>query len=141
MPGSGPGPTPRRVRAGASGGGVRPAEELDLGDRHLTDGLHRYAHPLLRDAVLTGWTSGRRREAHRAAAEELMREGAPVGVVTRHLHHGAAVAEPWAVDVLLDAAAEGRTNAEIAASLHLARRTELPAALPPAPYGPEARAG
>ncbi|MEU0769905.1 helix-turn-helix transcriptional regulator [Streptomyces albogriseolus] len=74
--------------------------------RRDTDGLHRYAHPLLRDAVLSGWTSGRRREAHRAAAEELMREGAPVGAVARHLHHGAAVAEPWAVDVLLDAAAE-----------------------------------
>src|SRR5690606_41179480 len=61
-----------------------------------TDGLHRYAHPLLRDAVLSGWTSGRRREAHRAAAEELMREGAPVGAVAWHLHHGAAVGEPWA---------------------------------------------
>ncbi|CAL9477781.1 AAA family ATPase [Streptomyces sp. enrichment culture] len=74
--------------------------------RRDTDGLHRYAHPLLRDAVLSGWTSGRRREAHRAAAEELMREGAPVGSVAWHLYHGAAVAEPWAVDVLLDAAAE-----------------------------------
>lgn len=57
-------------------------------------------------------------------------------------------------------AAEGRTNAEIAASLHLARRTvethltaayrklgitrrtELPSALPPpSPYGPPARVG
>ncbi|MFH9333098.1 AAA family ATPase [Streptomyces althioticus] len=74
--------------------------------RRDQDGLHRYAHPLLRDAVLSGWTSGRRREAHRAAAEELMREGAPVGAVAWHLHHGAAVAEPWAVDVLLEAAAE-----------------------------------
>ncbi|MFD8256914.1 hypothetical protein [Streptomyces werraensis] len=38
-------------------------------------------------------------------------------------------------------AAEGSTNAETAAAPHLARRTELPAALPPAPYGPAARAG
>ncbi|MFJ8902180.1 AAA family ATPase [Streptomyces sp. NPDC102370] len=74
--------------------------------RRGEDGLHRYAHPLLRDAVLSGWTSGRRREAHRTAAEELMREGALAGVVAGHLFHGSAVAEPWAVDILVEAAGE-----------------------------------
>nr|WP_308309814.1 AAA family ATPase [Streptomyces sp. CHD11] len=70
------------------------------------DGLHRYAHPLLRDAVLSGWSSGRRRAAHRTAAEELMRGGAEVAVVAGHLSHASAVAEPWAVDVLVEAASD-----------------------------------
>lgn len=70
------------------------------------DGLHRYAHPLLRDAVLSGWAGGRRRAAHRTAAEELMRGGAEVAVVAGHLSHASAVAEPWAVDVLVEAAAD-----------------------------------
>nr|WP_244904912.1 AAA family ATPase [Streptomyces prasinopilosus] len=69
------------------------------------DGLARYAHPLLRDAVLSGWTSGRRRAAHRTAAEELMRRGAGVAVVAGHLARASVVAEPWAVDVLVQAAA------------------------------------
>ncbi|MFI5567700.1 AAA family ATPase [Streptomyces sp. NPDC051740] len=74
--------------------------------RQDADGPHRYAHPLLRDAVLSGWTSGRRRAAHRTAAEELMRGGAEVAVVAGHLSHASAVAEPWAVDVLVEAAAD-----------------------------------
>ncbi|MFD7687775.1 AAA family ATPase [Streptomyces sp. NPDC059781] len=73
--------------------------------RQDADGPHRYAHPLLRDAVLSGWTSGRRRAAHRTAAEELMRGGAEVAVVAGHLSHASAVAESWAVDVLVEAAA------------------------------------
>lgn len=74
--------------------------------RQDADGPHRYAHPLLRDAVLSGWTSGRRRAAHRTAAEELMRGGAEVAVVAGHLAHASAVAESWAVDVLVEAAAD-----------------------------------
>ncbi|MGW4024170.1 AAA family ATPase [Streptomyces sp. NPDC005009] len=74
--------------------------------RQDADGPYRYAHPLLRDAVLSGWTSGRRRAAHRTAAEELMRGGAEVAVVAGHLSHASAVAEPWAVDVLVEAAAD-----------------------------------
>ncbi|MFD7698875.1 AAA family ATPase [Streptomyces caelestis] len=74
--------------------------------RQGADGLYRYAHPLLRDAVLSDWTSGRRRAAHRTAAEELMRGGADVAVVAGHLSQASAVAEPWAVDVLVEAAAD-----------------------------------
>ncbi|MFD9091566.1 AAA family ATPase [Streptomyces prasinus] len=85
--------------------------------RQDADGLPRYAHPLLRDAVLSGWTSGRRRAAHRTAAEELMRRGADVSVVAGHLAHASVVAEPWAVDVLVQAAAAevraGRTRAAV----------------------------
>ncbi|MFJ8182778.1 hypothetical protein [Streptomyces sp. NPDC096105] len=95
--------------------------------RRDAGGPHRYAHPLLRDAVLSGWTSGRRREAHRAAAEELMREGAPVAVVAWHLLHGSAVAEPWAVDVLLDAAAEeARADRQRSAVAFLRRALDEP---------------
>ncbi|MEF9905276.1 helix-turn-helix transcriptional regulator [Streptomyces sp. P9-A2] len=82
------------------------------------DGLPRYAHPLLRDAVLSGWTSGRRRAAHRTAAEELMRRGADVAVVAGYLAHSSVVAESWAVDVLVQAAAAevraGRARAAVA---------------------------
>ncbi len=35
-----------------------------------------------------------------------MREGALAGVVAGHLFHGSAVAEPWAVDILVEAAGE-----------------------------------
>ncbi|GAB2803906.1 hypothetical protein GCM10027073_40570 [Streptomyces chlorus] len=86
--------------------------------RQDADGLPRYAHPLLRDAVLSGWTSGRRRAAHRTAAEELMRRGADVAVVAGHLAHASVVAEPWAVDVLVQAAVAevgaGRARAAVA---------------------------
>ncbi|MFE9926274.1 AAA family ATPase [Streptomyces sp. NPDC005774] len=86
--------------------------------RQDADGLPRYTHPLLRDAVLSGWTSGRRRAAHRTAAEELMRRGADVAVVAWYLAHASVVAEPWAVDLLVQAAAAevraGRARAAVA---------------------------
>ncbi|MFC5953016.1 AAA family ATPase [Streptomyces pratens] len=86
--------------------------------RQDADGLPRYTHPLLRDAVLSGWTSGRRRAAHRTAAEELMRRGADVAVVAWYLAHASVVAESWAVDLLVQAAAAevraGRARAAVA---------------------------
>ncbi|MFF9047073.1 AAA family ATPase [Streptomyces parvulus] len=66
-------------------------------------GRPRYAHPLLRDAVLTGWPRPRREAVHRAAAEAMLRRGDRVEAVARHLLRTPAVGEPWALRVLRDA--------------------------------------
>ncbi|MFJ7768869.1 AAA family ATPase [Streptomyces sp. NPDC097107] len=66
-------------------------------------GRPRYAHPLLRDAVLTGWPRPRREAAHRAAAEAMLRRGDRVEAVARHLLRTPAVGLPWALRVLRDA--------------------------------------
>ncbi|MEV5815482.1 helix-turn-helix transcriptional regulator [Streptomyces mutabilis] len=71
--------------------------------RRDASGRPRYAHPLLRDAVLTGWPRPRREAAHRAAAEASLRRGGRVEAVARHLLRTPAVAEPWALRVLRDA--------------------------------------
>ncbi|MFF8096034.1 AAA family ATPase [Streptomyces sp. NPDC016675] len=66
-------------------------------------GQPRYAHPLLRDAVLTGWPRSRREAAHRVAAEAMLRRGDRVEAVARHLLRTPAVGLPWALRVLRDA--------------------------------------
>ncbi|MFI0038569.1 AAA family ATPase [Streptomyces mutabilis] len=71
--------------------------------RRDASGRPRYAHSLLRDAVLTGWPRPRREAAHRAAAEASLRRGGRVEAVARHLLRTPAVAEPWALRVLRDA--------------------------------------
>ncbi|MDX3453604.1 AAA family ATPase [Streptomyces sp. ME02-8801-2C] len=72
--------------------------------RHDADGLPRYAHPLLRDAVLAGWPAAGRQAAHRAAAEAMVRRGDPTEAVAGHLLRSGTVDEVWATDALLDAA-------------------------------------
>ncbi|MGW3358524.1 LuxR C-terminal-related transcriptional regulator [Streptomyces bungoensis] len=67
-------------------------------------GCPRYAHPLLRDAVLTGVPAARRRAAHRQAAEAMLHRGAPIGTVARHLLAAGPVGDPWVPGVLQDAA-------------------------------------
>ncbi|NEB05152.1 AAA family ATPase [Streptomyces sp. SID13726] len=64
-----------------------------------------YAHPLLRDAVLTGVPATRRRAARRSAAEAMLHRGAPVETVARQLLQADPVRTPWAPSVLQDAAA------------------------------------
>ncbi|MER5551142.1 LuxR C-terminal-related transcriptional regulator [Streptomyces sp. NPDC002793] len=66
-------------------------------------GRRRYAHPLLRDAVLSGWPTPRRQAVHRAAAEALLARGGRGEAVARHLLRAPAVGEPWALRVLRDA--------------------------------------
>ncbi|MDX3752924.1 LuxR C-terminal-related transcriptional regulator [Streptomyces sp. AK08-02] len=68
------------------------------------DGRPRYAHPLLRDAVLAGWPAADRQAAHRAAAEAMLRRGDPTETVAGQLLRSGTVAEAWATDALLDAA-------------------------------------
>ncbi|MGW1214787.1 AAA family ATPase [Streptomyces sp. NPDC002499] len=69
------------------------------------DGRPRYAHPLLRDAVLTGVPMTRRRAAHRAAAEAMLHRGAPTEAVARQLLVSDRVGTSWAPGVLQDAGA------------------------------------
>ncbi|MGW5673529.1 LuxR C-terminal-related transcriptional regulator [Streptomyces sp. NPDC003860] len=65
--------------------------------------LH-YAHPLLRDAVLSGVPTARRRAAHRAAAEAMVHCGASTGTVARQLLLAAPVGATWTPTVLREAA-------------------------------------
>ncbi|MEU6069954.1 AAA family ATPase [Streptomyces sp. NPDC047082] len=82
------------------------------------DGRPRYAHPLLRDAVLTGVPEVRRRAAHRAAAEVMMRRGAPSGAMARQLLLSGPLDAAWAPGVLQEAASravrEGRVDDAVA---------------------------
>ncbi|WP_149182278.1 LuxR family transcriptional regulator [Streptomyces sp. TRM49041] len=95
------------------------------------DGRPRYAHPLLRDAVLNGWSSDRRQAAHRAAAEVLLRRGQRAETVAGQLLRTPAVGAVWATDVLLDAAAvalrDGRAE-EAMGFLHRALDEPMPSA-------------
>ncbi|MFJ1971519.1 AAA family ATPase [Streptomyces sp. NPDC087903] len=68
------------------------------------DGRPRYAHPLLRDAVLAGVPAERRRDAHRAAAEAMLHRGAPTETVARQLLLSGPAGTAWAPAVLQDAA-------------------------------------
>ncbi|MEV6574446.1 AAA family ATPase [Streptomyces sp. NPDC051577] len=67
-------------------------------------GLPRYAHRLLRDAVLTGWPTVRREAAHRIAAKTMLRRGERVEAVAAHLLRAPGAGLPWALRVLRDAA-------------------------------------
>ncbi|MEU8573741.1 helix-turn-helix transcriptional regulator [Streptomyces asoensis] len=67
------------------------------------DGRPRYAHPLLRDAVLSGWATARRQDAHRAVAQAMLRRGDHLDAVARQLLGSAPAGLPWALRVLRDA--------------------------------------
>ncbi|MGW0846923.1 helix-turn-helix transcriptional regulator [Streptomyces sp. NPDC002787] len=68
------------------------------------EGRLRYAHPLLRDAVLGGWASADRRSAHRRAAEAMLHRGDRAEAVAGQLLRSGPVGEAWATGALLDAA-------------------------------------
>ncbi|MDX3550013.1 AAA family ATPase [Streptomyces europaeiscabiei] len=68
------------------------------------DGRPRYAHPLLRDAVLGGWAGADRQAAHRRAAEAMLHRGDHVEAVAGQLLRSGPVGEAWATGALLDAA-------------------------------------
>ncbi|MGX1915031.1 AAA family ATPase [Streptomyces phaeochromogenes] len=67
-------------------------------------GRPRYAHPLLRDAVLSSWSGALRQAAHHRAAEAMLRRGDRAEAVAGQLLRSAPVGEAWATGVLLDAA-------------------------------------
>ncbi|MDX3644222.1 AAA family ATPase [Streptomyces sp. MB09-02B] len=69
-----------------------------------TEGRPRYAHPLLRDAVLGGWAGADRQAAHRRAAEAMLHRGDSTAAVAGQLLRCGPVGEAWATGALLDAA-------------------------------------
>ncbi|WP_435604104.1 AAA family ATPase [Streptomyces sp. bgisy130] len=81
-------------------------------------GRARYAHPLLRDAVLTGVPAARRHATHRTTAEAMLHHGVANELVARQLLLTDVVDAPWALPVLQDAAAlalrEGRIEDAVA---------------------------
>ncbi|MFG2679432.1 AAA family ATPase [Streptomyces sp. NPDC048392] len=85
-------------------------------------GRPRYAHPLLRDAVLSGWPQPRREAVHRAAAEAMLRRGDRVEAVARHLLRTPAVGLTWALRVLRDAATVAVHDARPADAVRYLRR-------------------
>ncbi|MEU6201749.1 AAA family ATPase [Streptomyces sp. NPDC047061] len=69
------------------------------------DGRPRYAHPLFRDAVLTGAPTDRERAIRRRLARVLLCRGAGVQVVAGQLLRADTVGAPWGRMVLEEAAA------------------------------------
>lgn len=85
-------------------GWVTAMIRLGLLRRDPAHGQPRFAHALLREAVLDSWPSAQRQAVHRAAAELRHRRGNRAEAVAGHLLQAPAVGAEWAADVLVDAA-------------------------------------
>ncbi|MDQ0582333.1 helix-turn-helix transcriptional regulator [Streptomyces rishiriensis] len=85
-------------------------------------GRPRYAHPLLRDAVLGGWSTARRQDAHRALAQAMLRRGDHLDAVARQLLGSAPAGLPWALRVLRDAATVAARDARPGDAVRYLRR-------------------
>ncbi|WP_084700546.1 AAA family ATPase, partial [Streptacidiphilus anmyonensis] len=82
----------------------------------------RFAHPLLRDAVLDGWRRAERQAAHREAAAFRQRRGDPAEAVAAHLLRTPATGTAWAADSLRDAASSAVRTGRTADAVALLRR-------------------
>ncbi|MFE3828365.1 LuxR C-terminal-related transcriptional regulator [Streptomyces sp. NPDC059092] len=86
--------------------------------RDPAHGGPRFAHPLLREAVLDGWPRSHRQAVHRRAAELRRRRGDRVRAVAAHLLRTPPDGAGWVPQTLLDAASvavrEGRTGDAVA---------------------------
>ncbi|MGH3914586.1 MAG: AAA family ATPase [Pseudonocardiaceae bacterium] len=105
---------------------VERALELMAGAGLLTSG--RFRHPAIDKAVLDDLPAPERAQAHRRAARLLHDQGESAVPVARHLLNAGHPADPWAVDVLLEAAELALSADEVAPAvdcLALAHR-ELP---------------
>ncbi|MFI5470299.1 AAA family ATPase [Streptomyces cacaoi] len=85
-------------------------------------GRPRYAHPLLRDAVLGGWSTARRQDAHRAVAQAMLRRGDHLDAVARQLLGSAPAGLRWALRVLRDAATVAARDARPGDAVRYLRR-------------------
>ncbi|MFE9888509.1 AAA family ATPase [Streptomyces scopuliridis] len=72
--------------------------------REGEDGSVRYAHPLLRDAVLADWPTERREAVSGSFADTMLRRGDHVEAVARQLLRSGPVRQGWALRTLEDAA-------------------------------------
>jgi DNA-binding CsgD family transcriptional regulator len=95
-------------------GWVTAMTRLGLLRRDPEHGGPRFAHPLLREAVLDGWPQTSRQDVHRGAAEFRHRRGDRAETVAAHLLRMPPTGTARAANTLLDAAAEasraGRTE-------------------------------
>ncbi|MCZ4122301.1 helix-turn-helix transcriptional regulator [Streptomyces sp. H39-S7] len=113
------------------GGWITAMIRLGLLSRSPGTGVPRFAHPLLRGAVLDGWPRSHRQALHHRAAELRQRRGDGAEAVAGHLLRttpaGAAGGRAAVDKALLDAAADasraGRTGA---AALYLRRALDEP---------------
>ncbi|MEV8129146.1 AAA family ATPase [Streptomyces sp. NPDC085944] len=87
--------------------------------RALAGDTWSFAHPAVRNAVLTGTPAGTRRDLHGRAARLLHDSGAPADAIAVHLPASPAVArEPWATALLRE---EARTALLRGAAEHAVR--------------------
>ncbi|MFG2833174.1 AAA family ATPase [Streptomyces sp. NPDC048434] len=85
-------------------------------------GRARYAHPLLRDEMLTGVPAARRRATHRTTAEAMLHRGVSSELVARQLLLTDVVDAPWALPVLQDAASLALREGHIEDAVAFLRR-------------------
>lgn len=91
-----------RELVGADAEVVEKALELMARAGLLTSG--RFRHPAIDKAVLDDLPPQERAQVHRRAARLLHDQGEPAVPVAKHLVNAGHPADPWAVDVLLEAA-------------------------------------
>ena len=120
------------VVAGLEAGAVASAADALAAAALLADdrGPPRFAHPLLRTAVLGGLSPGRRLRLHTTAAELLQREGAPAERIAAHLLETDPRGDHAAAAVLVEA---GRVTVARGAPALGARLFARALAEPPAP--------
>ncbi|MHA6761780.1 LuxR C-terminal-related transcriptional regulator [Streptacidiphilus sp. PAMC 29251] len=82
----------------------------------------RFAHPLLRDAVLDGWPRPQRQAAQHRAAAFRHRRGDSAEAVAGHLLQTSPAGAAWAVDALRDAAADAVRAGRAAEAVDYLRR-------------------
>ncbi|MBM7441944.1 LuxR family transcriptional regulator [Streptomyces sp. HB132] len=104
------------------GGWVTAMIRLGLLRRTPGTGVPRFAHPLLRGAVLDGWPRSQRQALHLRAAELRQRRGHGVEAVAGHLLRTHPGGTEHAAKALLDAAADASRAGRTGAAAHYLRR-------------------
>ncbi|MFF2727161.1 LuxR C-terminal-related transcriptional regulator [Streptomyces sp. NPDC058008] len=104
------------------GGWITTLIRLGLLRRDPGTGVPRFAHPLLRGAVLDGWPRSHRQALHLRAAELRQRRGDGVEAVAGHLLRTTPGTTARVAKTLLDAAADASRAGRTAAAAHYLRR-------------------
>ncbi|MEW1720623.1 LuxR C-terminal-related transcriptional regulator [Streptomyces sp. NPDC093109] len=109
------------------GGWVTAMIRIGLLRRAPGTGAPRFAHPLLRAAVLDGWPHAQRQALHLRAAELRRRRGDGAEAVAAHLLRTTPVGTASVIEGLLDAAADAaRARRTGAAAQYLRRALDEP---------------